>query len=168
MYFEYTAQAFFGMKAYQIASGENNPRSRAEWLGRMGRWIMRRANELDAPLEHRRILMALAESFEKRARSARAEPWELVYSLLRLVACLFGYVFGERPFTPAYWQTRNSYFYSRFPGSVLPTDVMNEAISIRRGVAEKLRQDGCNDFKISLVLNTTEYEVKKLRRDLRA
>lgn len=42
-----------------------------------------------------------------------------------------------------------------------------DAISVRRTVIEDLKSKGFDDFKISLVLNTTEYEVKQLRSDVR-
>ena len=37
------------------------------------------------------------------------------------------------------------------------------AVLIRQRVVEDLKEQGFDDFKISLVLNTTEYQVKQLR-----
>jgi hypothetical protein len=38
-----------------------------------------------------------------------------------------------------------------------------DAVSMRQSVAQSLKQKGLNDFKIALVLNTTEHEVQALR-----
>jgi DNA-binding CsgD family transcriptional regulator len=40
------------------------------------------------------------------------------------------------------------------------------SISVRKKIINQLRKEGLNDFQISLVLNTSEYQVKKLRREL--
>lgn len=164
MEFELTARFFFGDKAYGIASAEMTPRARGEWLGRIGRLFMRRVAELDTTVRHGQILMAMAEQFEKAARSARADPWELVYRLFGLVGCLLGYDWGKRLHTPAYWQTIGQGRWSVIEQKGDLTKYDQDAITIKRRVAETLRKEGLDDFKISLVLNTTEYEVKKLRR----
>ena len=42
-----------------------------------------------------------------------------------------------------------------------------DAVSLRREVVESLKTKGLEDFKIALVLNTSEYKVKQLRRNPR-
>ena len=38
-----------------------------------------------------------------------------------------------------------------------------DAVSVRRSVVEDLKKKGLDDFKVSLVLHTSEYEIKQLR-----
>ena len=96
--FERTA---LGPNAANRQQREQRPFPRRLGVSRIGRRIMRDANTLDAPLHQRRILMAIGEGFERKARSARADRWEPVYALLGLVASCLD-VGGERPFTPTY------------------------------------------------------------------
>ena len=41
-----------------------------------------------------------------------------------------------------------------------------DAVSARIKLAEQLKKEGLTDFKIALVLNTTEYQIKKMRKGL--
>jgi DNA-binding NarL/FixJ family response regulator len=38
--------------------------------------------------------------------------------------------------------------------------------SVRKRIINQLSQEGLDDFQIALVLNTSEYQVKKFRREL--
>jgi hypothetical protein len=40
------------------------------------------------------------------------------------------------------------------------------SVSVRKKLVCQLKDEGLSDFQISLVLNTSEYQVKKLRYDL--
>ena len=40
------------------------------------------------------------------------------------------------------------------------------SVSVRKKLVRQLKDEGLNDFQISLVLNTSEYQVKKLRYEL--
>ena len=39
-----------------------------------------------------------------------------------------------------------------------------DAISVRAGVVNNLIKDGYSDFKISLIMNVSEYEIKKYKK----
>ena len=41
-----------------------------------------------------------------------------------------------------------------------------DAVSTRKSLIEQLKEEGFTDFKISLIMNTTEYQVKKIRKGL--
>ena len=40
------------------------------------------------------------------------------------------------------------------------------SVSVRKKLVAQLKEEGLNDFQISLVLNTSEYQVKKLKNEL--
>ena len=168
MQFELTMRLLFGERAYHIASSHNNEVHRRQWLQKANREIERRVNRLDSTPRHKQMLMAELGEVGSHLKGAKNPSWDVVYALLRFSMRLLGsdYLRGARCHTPFYWQTPSQYDTSNIleGGDVmqLHSDGSN-AIAIRRTIVEDLRQKGLNDFKISLVLNTTEYEVKQLR-----
>lgn len=167
MQFESTMRLLFGEKAYQIAGTEANPKHRREWLQKALRELLRLANSLDTTPRHKKMLMLELEAVSKALKGAADPSWDIVYRLFRLSMRLFGFDYtGARCHTPAYWQTPDQRHTVRIFENTDPSCVHQEemdAISIRQGVVEHLRRKGLDDFKISLVLNASEYAVKKLR-----
>jgi hypothetical protein len=168
MHFETTMRLLFGEKAYQIAGTEANPKHRREWLQRAVRELLCTINTLDTTPRHKQMLMTELEVIADLLKGAKEASWELVYRFLRLSSRLIGfdYVQGARCHTPVYYQSSNQYFTSQILDGGDPMqdyyDKKN-AISVRQSIVKDLKAKGFDDFKISLVLNTTEYEVKKLR-----
>ena len=39
-----------------------------------------------------------------------------------------------------------------------------DMVSTRKRIVKQLKEDGLSDFKIALILNTSEYQIKKLRK----
>lgn len=167
MQFEITMRILFGDKAYQIAGTDANPKHRREWLQKATHKMLRLVNTLDTTPRHKAMLMAELEAVYQVLKGTPEPSWEIVYRLFRLCMRLFGFDhFGVRCHMPAYWQTPAHRHTERiFHGG----DPMREyqegkdAISIQRDIVEELRRKGLDDFKISLVLNTSEYAIKQLR-----
>lgn len=171
LFFERTMSLFFGDKAYNIASEESSIRYRKEWLGRAAKRIIKRVNELDTTTRHKQLLMVESEKFLAATKSRKPDPWNLVYRLLRLCGRLLGFDFyrGSIVHTPVYHQTAGQHFTSIIlAGGDAMQDYYDrkDAISIRKKVIENLKKEGFDHFKIALILNTTEYEVKKLSKNL--
>ena len=171
MQFEITMRLLFGEKAYQIAGIEANPKHRREWLQKAVRELLRLVNALDTTPRHKKMLMAELEAVSRALKGAAEPSWEVVYRLFRLCMRLFGfdYVAGARCHTPAYWQTPDQRHTERILDGDDPMrgyEEEKDAVSIRRDVVEELRKKGLDDFKISLVLNTSEYAIKQLRSNL--
>ena len=85
--------------------------------------------------------------------------------LLRLLGSLLGLVSLEpyRIATLAYFQTRSQEFTEQIVRSDDNADDHNEStLSIRRKLIGQLKDEGRTYFQISLVLNCSEYHVKKL------
>lgn len=168
MDFEITMRILFGKKADRIASCEANLTRRKAWLQKAIRKLTKTINDLDTTVRHKSMLMADAEAISSLLKGAKEPSWELVYRFFRLASRLLGYDFvhGARCHSLLYWQSPEQHHTTHL---VNGGDVMQnyydqkDAISIRRSVVEDLKAKGFDDFKISLVLNTTESEVKKLR-----
>ena len=89
--------------------------------------------------------------------------------LLAFIGRLLGvsYNRGAILYTVSYWQSDSQRFTSAvFDGVKAEDDYRSEkqdAVSIRKHIVESLTQQGISDFKVAVILNTTEYEVKQLR-----
>ena len=171
MVFELTMRIIFGDKAYQIASSEGNPAHRREWLQKAVRKFMRDVNDLDSTPRHKQGLMMELEAISTLLKGKKEPSWELMYRFIRLVSRLLGYYYakGEKCHSPVYWQSQWQYYTAHiFNGGDAMQDYYDrkDAISVRRSIVEELKSKGLDDFKISLILNTTEYKVKQLRSNL--
>lgn len=173
MLFEYTIQLFLGTKANHIAGQANSPRYRREWLNRVVRTLLKQIDGLETTPRHRQVLMASVESIPAILRTEDQPSWKLVFCLFGIIGRLMGRDFelGARCHTLAYFQTPSQHFTADLmqnPGATPDGYDSKDAISVRRDVIANLKQKGLSDFKIALVLRTTEYEVKKLRKGLEA
>lgn len=171
MSFELTIRLFLGEKAYHIADQEGNEKYRKEWLQKVGKVIIKRVDQLDTTTRHQRVLAAEAGRFFNAVKSRALSPWGLIYILLRLCGRLLGFDFvrGSILHTPTYYQTNHQYYTTHvLEGGDPMQDYYDrkDAISVRQKLAGQLKNEGLTDFKIALVLNTTEYQVKKLKKGL--
>jgi hypothetical protein len=167
MDFEITMRLLFGDKADHIAGSNYIPKFRNKWLQKAIRRITRDVNDLDTTPDHKRMLMGDLDAIYQLLKG-KQDPWALVYRFLCLASELlgYGYIQGDKCHTPFYWQSQGQYYTActRNGGDIMQNyDDRKNAISVRRSVVEELKSKGLDDFKISLVLNTTEYEVKRLR-----
>ncbi len=114
------------------------------------------------------MLMGELEAIAELLNGANEPSWDLVYRFFRFSFRLLGfdYVKGAKCHTPTYWQTPNQHFTTQLLSGADPQqdyyDKKN-AMSLRQSIANDLKAKAFDDFKISLVLNTTEHEIKKLR-----
>ncbi len=168
MQFEITMRLLFGQRAYHIASSQNHHGHRNAWLQKTIRKLLRLVNDLDTTPRHKKMLMGELGEASAHLKRAKEPSWPVVYALLRLVMRLLGYDYlrGARCHTPFYWQTPEQYDTATIleGGDVMQLHYdRKNAVALRGEVVEILRKQGVTDFVISLVLNTSEYEVKQLR-----
>jgi hypothetical protein len=168
MEFELTFRLLFGDKAKYIEGQELNQKSRASWLRKSIDRIEREVIALDTTERHKQMLLGEVEAARDSLGPKADSGWPLVYSLLRLVARLLGYDFvrGAKCHTATYWQSVGQNLNSVvFQGGDIMQDYYDKrnAIAVRRHVVAHLKSQGLSDYRIALVLNTTEYEVKKLK-----
>jgi hypothetical protein len=164
--FELTMRLLFGDKAYQIAGLEDDPSYRRKWLQKAILKLMRIIYSLDTTPRHKQMLMMELEAIKELLKGTTEPSWELVYRFLNLASRLLGYdyMLGAKCHSLSYWQTPEQYYTAHKcnKGNVQQVyQDQGDVISARYSVIENLKSKGFDDFKISLVLNTTEHEVKK-------
>ncbi len=171
MQFETTVRLFLGQKAYHIANAEDDKRLRRKWLTKVAKVISVRVNDLETTTRHKRMLMSQVDAITSVLNNSSEASWKLVYHLFALCGGLLGFHSdrGRLSYTVVYHQTLDQHYMSDISsrGNVMQGQYDREdAISIRKEIVETLTKKGLDDFKLALVLNTSEYEVKKLRLGL--
>lgn len=169
MLFEHTLRLFYGEKAHQTAGQANHPKYRGDWLVKILRTILKRIDKIETSPRHKKSLLGTAEN---ASNAIGNEPtWQLVYRLLALIGKLLGYGSqkGALVHSVCYWQNEEQYFTEDIltggSGSRLHED-KDDALSVRQEIVHFLKKKGHSNFKIALVLQTSEYEVQRLQREL--
>lgn len=168
MEFEATFRLLFGDRAKYIESSSQNPKARAGWIRKSIDQFEREVLAIDTTERHKRMLLGEVEAAREAVRAQPAPTWSLVYSLLRLTSRLLGYDFVRRAkcHTATYWQSVPQNLNTTvFTGGDVMQDYYDKknAIAVRKEVIAHLKHQGLSDYRIALVLNTTEYEVKQLK-----
>jgi len=168
MEFELTFRLLFGDRAKYIEGQQANTKSRTAWLRKALDRIERDIDKLETTARHKQMLLGEVEAARETAQLKSESGWPLVYCLLRLVVRLLGYDFvrGAKCHTATYWQSAPQNLNSVvFQGGDIMQDYYDRknAVAVRRDVVMHLKKQRLSDYRIALVLNTTEYEIKKLR-----
>jgi hypothetical protein len=173
MDFEHAMWLLFGKEAYGIASLEEDPSSRREWLLKAIKRLIKEATHIDSTVRHREVLVVELQQLRENVRASTDPDWHSFYVLLSIVIRLFGYDYGngERLHTPIYVQDASQHYDSAIAQGKKYDEYrkhQENVISIRRQLVKGLFEKGYDTFTISLIMNCSEYEVKKLRstRDL--
>ncbi len=165
--FEHAMMLLFGDKAYQIAGQETNPTRRRRWLNKAIFTLSKEVMSLDTAPRHKQLLLAELDLATDLLNGASAPSWSMIYRLVRVVSRLCGFDDGgKKCHTPTYFQTRNQYYTQDMldGGDALQSRYdRRDAVSIQRSIVRSLKKNGLDDFKISLVLNISEYAVKQLK-----
>jgi hypothetical protein len=170
MLFETTIRGFLGDKASHIAGQALSEQSRKKWFEKALRKVIQHVQEIDTSTKHKEELYCWSERAFDALRSKPYDESVFVLCMLRLIRSLLGFV-GVRPYriaTPAFFQTPPQHYAEViFEGGDVMQDYFDEksTLSVKKEIIEQLKVDGMSDFKISLVLNISEYQVKKLRKE---
>ena len=168
MQFEHTLMLFFGSKAYQTAGQAATPTSCRYWLRRVLKRLIRDVDKIETTPRHKQLLMQNVEAAHNTIESSNEPTWKFVYHLITLIGRLLGYDYqrGGKCHTLSYWQTYGQNYSAviQSGGDVLQ-DYYDEldTVKIRQDVVRSLKKSCLSDFKIALVLHTTEHEVQQLR-----
>lgn len=164
MLFERTVRSFLDDKAYNIAGQAHNERARREWYRKILKMVSKRIDLIDANATHKERIEFWCGRLLDLTSQKRLDEQSFLLYLLLLVRALLGYPGFAAP------------AYFRPPGE--PPKTFDDAetsqetydkksvTGIRRRLIAQLRAENLNDFQIALVLNTTEYRVKRLRSEL--
>lgn len=171
MLFETTIRTFLGDKAYHIAGQVHTEKYRKEWYRKALRKIITRIQDIDTSTKHKKQLAYWSEQALKTLSKRHFRETDFSLYLLRLTGALLGFVGvrGANITTPIYYQTPPQHYTEVImEGGDVMQDYYDSqsSVGIRKKLIKQMKDEGMSDFSISLVLNTTEYQVKKLRKEL--
>lgn len=166
--FEYTIRMFLGEKASQIAGPVHDNKDRKKYFREVLKEILKQIDQIDTNTEHKEVLFNICQSVFDELKKKNLSDIKVSIKLLRLVGALLGYsgIQGVRLNTPFYFQTPDQHFTEtiiRGENSLLSSIKSKGAITKRKEIIKQLKIEGMTYFEISLVLNTTEYQIKKLQ-----
>ncbi len=170
--FEFLMAQFFGENAHGIASFFNfdNEKETRKWVKKAIRKMIKDINKIDTTERHREMMLASLKELDSRV-AKKGEYWLIIFELLFLCSLLIGYDYckGVKYYTPFYHRTGAQYYGIKIveggDGLQGYHDKKN-FIEVRKNIIKKLKKDGHNTFEISVIINTSEYMVKKLLKGL--
>ena len=173
LYFESTMGLFLGKKAYQCAGEEANEKARNKRLNAVAKVMLKRVDTIDSTTRLKRKLLIGAEDFFEATKEKDISTKKLLYILLRFCGSLLGFEYNGRisaiTHSLFYWQNKNQYITSNI---IEGKDVMQEykdkkyIFNIRKKIVKNLKAEGLTYYKIALIFNTTEYQVKKMINEI--
>jgi hypothetical protein len=141
---------FLGKNAYQCAGEEANEKARNERLNSVAKVILKRAT-----------------------KGKNISTKNLLYNLLWLCGGLLGFEFNGRinaiTHSLFYWQNKNQYITSNIiEGNDDSQEYKDKKyiFNTRKKIINKLKEEGFTYFKIAIIFNTTEYQIKKIIKEL--
>jgi len=171
MFFEMTIRSFLGDKAFHIAGQAHSIKDRKQWYKKVLKTIIRDIQQIDTNTRHKEQLAAVSEIALRMLNERKFNETSFTLYLLRLIAGLLG-LRGVRPCrvaTPAYFQTPNQHFTEQILDgrqSHKESQAQEQnSIAMRKRIVSQLNSEGLNDYQVSLVLNISEYQVKKLKKE---
>lgn len=167
--FEYTMMLLFGNKAGQLASLATNESEVRKWLRKFVKKLIEETNSLDTTERHRAVLSLDLKSIDKNLKDG-GNIWEIIYYLFNLVARLFGYDFheGKKLLTLCYLQNQSQNFWTNLYEGQSFKEIQKKQKNFvlkRVQLVKELKREGFLDFEISQILNTTEYNIKKILKE---
>lgn len=173
--FEYTVGRFLGKKAYGIASAVGNTRAFRRHLRNCISVIRKRIDEIETTTKHKEILMSKVEELNELLKLRKGgSDAEIIVNLFSIIATLLGFtkIDGGKFHELFYYQTYGQYLWdtARYDSSKSIGNVSEElktnSISLRKKIYQQLHKDGISDQLIANVLNTTEFHIRKLKRNI--
>ena len=171
MLFETTIRSFLGEKAFHIAGQANTEKSHKKWYRETLKKIVKNVYEIETTTKHKEQLVRWSESALRELNEKPYNESVFMLYLLRLIGALLGLV-GLRPYriaTLMYFPTPDQHLTEAIiDGEDALQDYYDEknTVSVKKRIVNQLKNEGFTDFQISLVMNISEYQVKKLRKEL--
>lgn len=168
--FEYTIRAFLGDKAYHIAGSVHSEKERKEWYRKATKEIIKKIEGIETSVKHKEHLAYCSETILDALKERDFNETKFSVLLLRLISALLGCsgVKGRTTRTPCYFQTHGQHYTEvTMDGGDAMQDYYDSqnSIAIKKRLIQQLKDEGMSDFKISSVLNISEYQIKKLRKE---
>jgi len=166
MDFEHMLRQFFGDKAFGCQGFRKNINLTKRELKKVVLKIENRVDSLDTTSRHKETMLCEVEKLKNDLSKKEIDSWAVVIHLFSLVSRLLGYDYLKGFInTPVYHQTADQY-YSQviFEGGDVMQNFYDKKnlVTIRKKLYYDLKKE-YSDFKIAQILNTTEYQIKKLK-----
>lgn len=176
MIFEKMTKLFLGNSAYQIAGTVHCYRERKKWLLRIVKKMKKMVLETETSEAHKQRLMRALEELDNIIRVRKESDVQmhfLIDRLLLLIGHFLGLIpslrGGARIYSLVYWQDKDQRSTEKIvlqKDDLQPMHEQQDAISVRSQIIKELKDKGFDYFKIALVLNISEYQVKKINKEL--
>jgi len=166
MKFEHCMRHVFGGKAYHIAGSSINPTSRSSWISKLIKQLLTLTKELDVEDSHKQHIEYSLGNILKSDFKKETVHIGIVFELFELVIRLFGYDGGRRKYEVLFWETKAGHIDAENKNGH-SDKLQNQFFSAteKRGeLIDRLKNEGYRDFEISLIFNTSEYQIKKAIR----
>jgi hypothetical protein len=174
--FEHCVRQFLGDKAYHIADSVGNDSSVRSWYRKCINKMEKRVDLLDSTARHKEMLMKELNDLDERLKLKKSlGSKELVIDLFWLISRLFGYdaISGKVYNQAFYHQTYGQYFMElaswkragKSWGEINVEEIKN-VITWRKAIVRLLKEKGLDENIIAQILNTTEYQIKKMKHNL--
>ena len=166
MQFEIAIRHFLVEEANHIADFAGNPKMVKKYFIKVARKIIKDVSRIDTNPRHKSILMLHAESLLKQIKNDH-EGLPLTLKFLSLVSSLLGYDFLDgKPFhNILFWQDNKEYFETFFKmqkGNVSEYFERKDNLwKDRYNLIKDLKNKGYDNFQLSIIFNTTEYDIIK-------
>jgi len=169
LYFEHVMSLFLGKSAYQCAGEEANEKARNKRLNAVAKVIVKRVDTIDSTTRLKRKILMGAENFFEATKEKNISTKNLLYVLLWFCGSLLGMESNGRinaiTHSLFYWQTKNQYITSDIiegKDGIQEYEDKKYIFDARKKTIEKLKKEGFTYFKIAMIFNTTEYQIKKI------
>ena len=170
MDFENMLRQYFGDKSYGSQGCRDNILLIPREFKKVVMKIEKRVNDLDTTIRHKERMLNEVERLKKDLSQKDTDPYTMIIHLFSLISRLLGYDYLKGYInTPFYHQTQNQYYSQKiFEGDDVLQDYYDNKnlISLQKGVYDFLTKNGNSDFRIAQIMNTTEYQIKKLKKYL--
>lgn len=170
--FEYCVRQFLGDKASHIADFSSSEADFRKWLRRCLNVIIKNIDKIDTTTRHKEMLMSEVEGLDELLKiKGGGHNNKVIISLFWLVSRLLGfdYLSGEIINQPIYYQNFDKYFKEKIENGETWKEIRNEKenlLTVRRKVYENLKKDGYSDNQIAQIMNTNEYQIKKIKHNI--
>ncbi|MFH1670390.1 MAG: hypothetical protein ABIA92_02275 [Patescibacteria group bacterium] len=166
MRFEHLLCQVLGRKiGYQTAGAAGNAKYYRQYIKKVICKFKKRADELEMDTRLKEVLFVYLNTMENRLSKLKKIDMNalLLVDALFVISYLLGYegLDGGTPRTPIYTQTLLQYVFSRDSD---PIEQRVNLIKTRAEVIQQLKSEGLSTPQIAFILNTTDYEVKKLSK----
>lgn len=167
--FEYAMTLLLGSKADHIASFASNEKYLRKWLRKAIKKFIKDVNLLDTTERHKEMLVMKLECVDKLLKKG-GSLWSMIFDFFNLVSRFLGYDYdrAQKLVTPTYFQTQSQNFWCglyKDESSKKQKENKDNFISKRIKTLLQLKSEDYSDFEISQILNTSEYNIKKILRE---